>query len=254
MLSVRAAECELLLTLAQAFLPPTTAAVREAFRSNLAEDLRGLASETGIDVESTIADFEGSLAALQGETLLVAYSRLFLSPPVKAHLNVAQLLDGSLNGPTRDAIDAAFAEHGVAKREALRDLPDHLSVQLEFLAFLGGEAGTRDAFEDHARRIVTPALARLAAEITASGIPDSPWLHLARIGSAALARFCPGAEARSRRTPFARDPARGLWRHCERCGLPFALEKDVRVMARALGAAGLSAAHLSVCPECRRPV
>lgn len=251
------AAAELWLTLAQAFLPPTRTEVSDAFRHHLAGDLESLAGALGLDLGPDLAALRASLAARpDGEALLVEYSGLFLAPPVKARLNLGWYLDGSLYGPSEDAILASFAHYGVERSERFKDLPDHLSSQLEFMALLETAAGEGGELpRDHARRFLLPALPGLCRDIETAGA-DSPYLHLARIVAAALEPLAaPGHdEAAPRRRNRRRfDPDDAAVRRCKVCGKPFARDKEIRIMARALAEHGLPAGHLDTCPDCRAP-
>ena len=45
----------------------------------------------------------------------------------------------------------------------------------------------------------------------------------------------------------------GVWRECKSCGKPYAREKELQIMAKALQVQGLPAAHLDLCMDCRAP-
>lgn len=256
-MSPNLAQVELWLTLAQAFLPPTRAQVADALRHHLAGDLESLAAELALDLAHDLGALRASLAALaDDEALLVAYSSLFLAPPVKARLNLVWYLDGSLYGPSEDAIAASFAHYGVERSERFKDLPDHLASQLEFMALLEASSGEGDDIpRAHARRFLLPALPGLVRDIEAAG-GNSPYLHLARIVAAALAPLAaPGHDETTprRRNRRSFDPDKVAVRCCKVCGKPFAREKEIRIMARALAEHGLPAGHLDTCPDCRAP-
>ncbi|GAB4443155.1 MAG: hypothetical protein OHK0026_09720 [Rhodocyclaceae bacterium] len=250
------AAAELWLTLSQAFLPPREAAVARALRTGLADDLADLAAELGIEAAGPLAAFRESIDALGDDAeLLVHYSSLFLSPPVAAHINLGFHLDGSLHGPTQDALDAWLAHHGVQRSERFRDLPDHLAALLEFLAMLAAQPGADDEPARFAQCFLIPALPGLCREIETAG--DSPYLHLARFTLAALRSATPevraGEPAAKKRNRRSFDPAKGALRYCKACGRPFAREKEIRLLTAALAERGLPAGHLDTCPDCRDP-
>ncbi|PIX75245.1 MAG: hypothetical protein COZ38_06540 [Rhodocyclales bacterium CG_4_10_14_3_um_filter_68_10] len=247
---------ELWLTLSQAFLPPRQPETARAFRSELADDLRVLTAELGLNEGERLEAFRRSLRGIgHGQELLVHYASLFLSPPVAAHLNLGFHLDGTLFGPTQDSLDAWFANHGVERSVRFRDLPDHLAALLEFLAMLAAGTGTAGQADDFARHFLIPALPGLCREIElASG--DSPYLHLARFAAEALRTLAGSGEqapAAKRHNRRSLDPAKGELRHCKVCGQPFAREKEIRLLTAALAERGLPAGHLDTCPDCRDP-
>ena len=67
---------------------------------------------------------------------LVEYSRLFLVPPVPVSLNTGIYLEGALAGVSAQMMVQCYAAAGFAPRESFRDLPDHVAMQLEFVAAL----------------------------------------------------------------------------------------------------------------------
>ncbi len=244
-------ERDLRLTLARAFMAPTDPAMARAMRTGLADDLDEMLSELGIDAAGAVAALRATLARLPGdEALLVHYSGLFLPPAIKARLNLCQYLDGAIGGAGRDALDAWFARAGLAPRADFHDLPDHLTMLLEFMAMLDPEAGA--AF---ARAFLLPAVPRLEAQI-AEHDADSPYRHLVRIVLAMLAAFALPEERDGRRERAEKraDTELGVWRACKVCGKRYARAKEIVIMTAALEQAGLPAGHLDTCPGCRDPV
>lgn len=244
-------ERELWLTLSAAFLPPMAPATARAFRTELPDDLAALAEAFEIDVAEPLAVLRRSLAQrVDDETLLVHYSHLFLPPDIRARLNLCQYLDGTGNGAGRDALDNWYGHHEVAPRDDFHDLPDHLSMLLDFLAIIE-DGEERTAF---VRSFLLPALPRLAADI-AGADAESPYLFLVSILIAALQPHVrtvdPGEARREEHRSRRRDTDLGVWRHCRTCGKPFAREKEIIIMTKALEQAGLPAEHLDTCPDCR---
>ncbi|MEW5781811.1 MAG: molecular chaperone TorD family protein [Pseudomonadota bacterium] len=243
------------LTLANAFLPPQRPEVAEAFRTVLVDDLEELCTSLGIEAQPELEAFRHSVSRIPGNLeLLVDYSHLFLQPPIPAKLNLGVYIDGALNGPCLDAIENAYRLVGIVKRDSLKDLSDHLSMQLETLAVLYGETEPALTPEQFANVCLVGALPRLTAAIEAES-PDSPYTPLARIASKAIAELAaePDKWALHRRRHAERraDTRLGVWRHCKTCGKPFAREKEIGIMAKALTGAGLPIDHLDHCPDCR---
>lgn len=243
---------ELWLTLARAALPPIEADIADAFLNWLPDDLDDLFCCADLDAAGTIDRLEVSLAAVpDAEALLLHYSDLFLAPPAKARLNLSFYLDGALNGVSQDAIEVLMTKYGVTKDEGFRDLPDHLSAVLELMALLTGVQDSAPDQTELAQRILLPALPRLRADIAAHA-PDSPYLHLVDLVLAALAPFgLPQENGAPGKPRYDKSLERGIWRHCSQCDQPYAREKELLIMARALEENGLPTDHLKVCPDCR---
>lgn len=243
------------LTLANAFLPPRQPQVATAFREALADDLAELAAALDLDLDEEIARLRNAVTAFENDlALLVDYSRLFLQPPVPASLNLALYVDGALNGPCLDVLENAYRKIGIAKRDDLHDLPDHAAMQMETLAVLFGEADAALTPQDFANLCLVGALPRLADAIAAHA-PDSPYAALARIAAKAIQtlRIELDEVERQRRQRAARraDLSLGVWRHCAICGKPFAREKEIQIMIKALQQANLPSDFLTTCPDCR---
>lgn len=247
---------ELWPTLARAFLPPLTQRTQDAFRDGLADDLRDLGVDGGPDAGRAIDAFKAAAAGFRGpDDLLVHYSSLFLTPPVSARLNVAACLEGSVNGSAMDGIEALMGKYGIGRSEAFHDTPDHLSSLLEFMAVLDTDADTEDDQRKLAGGLLAPAVRRIRADV-ARVAPGSPYLHLLDILSFALASgpARQDEKPRTQRKVYNHDPSRGVWAACGKCGQPFAREKELAIIARAMREHGLETAHLALCPACRDPV
>lgn len=243
------------LTLANAFMPPQRPEIFVAFRDELADDLAELCAELGLDATDDLAALRENMAAIPDpQALLVDYSHLFLQSPIPATLNLARYVDGSLNGPCLDALENAYRVAGIAKRDTLRDLSDHAAMQMETLVVLLGEPEPSPTPDEFANICLVGALPRLAAAIAAE-TPCSPYAPLARIAARAVEAFAAAPdeqlEHRRRRAAGRADTDIGVWRHCAACGKPFAREKEIAIMAKALEQAGLPAEHLTHCPDCR---
>lgn len=251
-------EQALWLSLANAFLPPTRPEVFAAFNEALGDDLAELCAELQFDTEADLAAFQQAMRGFSDhEALLVDYSSLFLQPPTPATLNLARYVDGSANGPCLDALENAYRLAGIGMRDSLHDLPDHAAMQMEVLAWLLGEEQPAISATDFAQVCLFGALPRFAATIAGTS-PASPYAPLARIAVRAITRHgvAPDVAEQKRQNHAEQraDTNLGVWRHCGSCGKPFAREKEIAIMTKALAQAGLPAEHLALCPDCRDAV
>lgn len=248
------AQTQLFLALSRSFLPPTGEMAR-AMLASLPEDLAQLCAAAGHSADEPLRRLTDALAALAGpEALLVHYSHLFLPPQAVVSLNLAVHLDGCAHGGAMDALEAALGRFGLAKAEAFHDLPDHLALVLEAFACLIEEEVAPEEQAAFARAFLKPALARVAAAIEDEDA-TSPYLALLRLLRSLIVRVAPELASDPRRERAAKraDLDIGLWRECQTCGRPYAREKELRIMAKALEAQGLPTAHLADCPDCRKP-
>lgn len=196
---------EFYLCLARAFLPPHTDNDHSALAVYLADDLADLAGEIGYPISETLAQLRAAFGALpEPLALRQLYSRLFLTPPTPVALNTGRYLDGVVMGGSVQAIENWYRRRGLERTESFHDLPDHVTLQLEFVAHLfAGAAAASQAGEDAgARQLEAEARAFLAAFV-ARWLPGfcaalerthaehrlpAPYLHLARILRAAVER------------------------------------------------------------------
>lgn len=239
------------LTLAAALLPPLRPGVLDAFHGALPDDLERLGRRLGMDVAQEVASLREACGDLPDDTALqLEYSRLFLPPATAATLNLARYVDSGIGGACMDALELAYATHGLATSEVLRDLPDHASFQFEALAWLAGSAEPAAAAE-FAHLCLAGALPRLLAALRGAA-PRSPYTALVSIASTAVRQIAgDSAEGAPERRNLRHELSRGVWRHCDDCGKPYAREKEIRIMQTALERAGLPSAHLVRCPDCR---
>ncbi len=200
-----AARAEFYLCLARAFLPPHTEDDYRALAVYLADDLADLAGEIGYPISEPLALLRAAFGALPGSlALLQLYSKLFLTPPTPVALNTGRYLDGAVMGGSVQAVADWYRRHGLERTESFHDLPDHVTLQLEFVARLfAGAAAAHQAGEDlEARRLEAEARAFLGA-FAARWLPGfcaalehtlaehrlpAPYLHLACILRAAVER------------------------------------------------------------------
>lgn len=132
--------------LSKAFRPPKAAPDGE-------EDI------TLVDLLQTAGDLDGGLNALaekaidalhvkagqDGEalrTLEIAYNRLFVGPRrplAPPYESLYRDPGGLVMGPSAQAVQACYTEAGIALTPDYRDLPDHVAVELGFMAYLAAE-------------------------------------------------------------------------------------------------------------------
>ncbi len=240
----RERQAKFYLCLARAFLPPREEAAWCGMAECLADDLSELQCELGYDAGGEVAEYRAAMAAVPDAlTLLQAYSALFLMPPAPAPLNTGLYLDGSLAGPSVSAMEACYRKCGVERDPEFRDLSDHPSVQLEFVAYLFAReakhlAGSGEPppfggghFLESFVRGWAPRFAGTLEKASRERAGSYPYLPLARLLRAAAERDAvpmAGAEA----APPERPP-------------PPPLDAEaVREMARKLRERGLATDHL----------
>lgn len=198
---------EFYLCVARAFLPPKTEDAWRAIIEYLADDLETLGGELGYPASGSVAELRAATRHFPDAlSLLQVYGRLFLTPPVAARLNTGMYLDGGVMGGATLAMQSCYRRHGLDGAPHFHDLPDHLSMQLEFVAFLwgmaAGRAGSGDSAQalaaaDEARQFlsgfVAPALGPLCAELetaTHTLAAAALYLALARILETAVQVDC----------------------------------------------------------------
>jgi len=246
------AKAEFFLCLARAFAPPQdTLAAWAAFRDYLADDLAELGAACGYPIGEAVARFAHDMAGVADvQALRVIYSRLFLVPGDKhPSLNAGVYLDGAVSGGSVSAMVTCYRRCGLEKRETLRDLPDHVAVQLEFVAWLyaaeaEGEANVPMRAEDFLAGFVLRWAGALRADIEAAtghfALDANPYAALARmIEIAAL------AEARPLEAPEQEVDSEIARLRAEFAGR--ALDaRDLATIGQRLRADGLASAHVSV--------
>lgn len=181
---------DLFVLLAAAFAPPPAALTARDWCEPLAADLAELGGALELDTAAAERSLRATAAGpLAGEPWLVEYSRLFLVPPVPVTLNTGLYLEGSLAGASAQMMAQCYAAAGFTQRETFRDLPDHVAIQLEFVAALleRGAPGDEDAaamaqefaegFVAHWAPLLQRACATAAAEHSAAAV----YAELARL-------------------------------------------------------------------------
>ena len=260
------ASAELYLIFARAFLPPRDAALAEAFREHLADDLEDLASALPGNPAGHIAGFRTCLAEVPDSlSLLQLYSRLFLAPPCLVHLNAGVYLDGGHTGKSVEAIERELEAHGMSRAAGFADLSDHVSVQLEFLASLYAAAAeaepeARALLVEEARTVARnylqpwslPLAQRIAAACARHGLA-LPYAHLAMLLAETLweGRIPSAADSSVPRETL--EPPAVAWEQqaCRVCGAEFLPAHEIAAMKQVLAQRGLGNGHLDVCPDCR---
>lgn len=183
---------EFYLCLARAFLTPDNDDAWLGLREALADDLDELGKLLGHEIAGHVAAYRAAVAAIPDHaTLLQTYSALFLAPPRPISINTGTYLDGALNGGSVLAMEAAYRHGGVERSENFLDLADHVSVQLEFVAYrllagMESEEAVREA-EEFLATFVTRWLPPFIADQEKASAGANPWLHLTRLLSMAVA-------------------------------------------------------------------
>jgi len=200
-----AARAEFFLCLARAFAAPQDEVLYDGITRYLAADLTEIAGEIGYPVSEHISALERAAGRIPGHLdLLQLYSGLFLSPPAKVDINAGMYLDGVVFGPSEYEMERRYAHYGLRKGDDFRDLSDHLSAMLEFLAFLWGKAGRGEVPAAEAvawcrdfLKPWLPAFANKLAQVCAEDGVSDLYLRLARIVLAAIEHDVAGEESGS---------------------------------------------------------
>jgi putative dimethyl sulfoxide reductase chaperone len=254
------AKAELYLCLARAFAVPSEPGTRQSLAEALPADLQALALATGYPIAWATNALRDAMARVpDSERLLVMYSRLFLVPG-EAHpsLNAGAYLDGALGGGTAAALEECLRRCALEQDQGFRDLPDHLSVQLELLAWLfAAEAAGVPPGADPPRLTVHELLGRFVGrwvgpfrnDLDASsrrfGLPDNPYLVLARVLETAVlheVRQAPPVPAVQ--TAPALDPEIARLRS-QLAGRTLT-EEDMAIIRQRLAADGLPHGHVAI--------
>ncbi len=192
------------LMMARAFLPPMAAKDVAAMTEFLADDLADIDASLGYNIAAEVGMLRQAFSRLEGhDALLVEYSSLFLQPPREASLNACQPIDGAILGGTVAEIEAFYRNFGIERGDQFKDLPDHVSVQLEFVSYLYGQAAASIAEGGENREAESAAghflhqfvarwLPHLELAIERSGLKlelkANPYLPLVRILASAVAK------------------------------------------------------------------
>ncbi|MFY9315331.1 MAG: molecular chaperone TorD family protein [Burkholderiales bacterium] len=137
------AKAEFFVCLARAFQPPGTPAARNAFAHDLAGDLAELAGEAGYELGPRLDRFAAHSVDAERQ-LLEDYSALFLVSPVPVPLNAGLYVDGGLLGRMTQAMLERYREAALEPDTHFHDLPDHVTMQLEYVAVMFSRAAEGD--------------------------------------------------------------------------------------------------------------
>jgi TorA maturation chaperone TorD len=182
---------ELYLCLARSFLAPADDGTFAALRDTLAQDLEELCGVLGVRAERAIEDYRRTMAAIRtADELRLVHSTLFAAPPRLAHLNSSAYLDGTVMGASLSAMEQCYRRCGVERSEEFRNPSDHVSVQLEFVAYLYA-SGLREVAPEHfLDAFVNHWLPGFLADLGEASprVRANPYSALARVLSVAVER------------------------------------------------------------------
>lgn len=184
----RAACC---LSLARAFAYPDSDAQFVALRDVFADELQASPALQSPAAQAALTDFRHAMQALkQLQDLQVIYARLFLMPGDKhPSLNTGAYIDGAMGGGSVHAMETCYVRCGLEKQTGLHDLPDHITVQLEFLAWLHAAEAEGETLPMHADEFQHAFVARWVGPLRADIVAAAQRFGLHRAPYAALARL-----------------------------------------------------------------
>ncbi|MBI2288258.1 MAG: molecular chaperone TorD family protein [Chloroflexi bacterium] len=121
--------------LSQAYYTPEISFLKGDFLATL---LRALGSLEVDSFAGEVKNLEGYLQALsKSEELSLEYTRLFRGPvKAKAYPYESMYIEGGMMGTSTLDVLRRYGEAGVAIEEGFKDLPDHISAELEFMHYL----------------------------------------------------------------------------------------------------------------------
>lgn len=239
--------------LSRAFLPPMEEELWVGMRDYLADDLSELGQALGLETGSGLADYTAAMRPVTDRlALLQRYSALFLAPSIRLGINTAAYLDGALGGGSVLAMEKSYRRAGFEADAGFGDLPDHVSIQLEFVArcFRLSQNGNVSAGRQ-AREFLGSYVARwlppFISDLEKRDAPSNPWLPLARILKSAVDRdaFTVEPQPPQQRRLVALAKAR------HKRAQAAISEKELALIARRLRENGLSTDHLAIPPEQR---
>lgn len=251
---------EFYLCLARAFLTPLDPSAHAALSEALGDDLEALAASIGYACDDALADYRRAIAATPDPlALLRHYSRLFVTPPRPVQINAASYLDGAIGGGATSALEDAYRRCGLERAGDFHDLPDHVSAQLEFVAWLyfaqaDAEAGMQPMpavrpehfLYEFVSRWLPPFLRDLERAGCDGPGDDAPYLHLARVLRAAVEHDAVAPPP----SPHARA-ARAIAKARHDRATRGITADDIAFIAERLRAKGLSTDHLAIPPDLR---
>jgi putative dimethyl sulfoxide reductase chaperone len=256
-------KAELYLCLARAFAVPNESSLFDALRDDLPGDLEDLGSRLGYPIGFALAEFRQAIAGIgDAQQLLVLYSRLFLVPGEHhPSLNTGAYLDGTIAGSSVTALETCYARCGLDKRGDFHDLPDHLSVQLELVAWLlaaeveaesqGGlppPMRAREILVQFVARWVGPFRTDIEAASRRFGLGANPYLALARFLEAAVLAEVGVTRGEAQPSPGI-DPEIARLRS-QYAGREMS-EEDLAIIRARLAADGLPSGHVTIPVDAR---
>ncbi|WP_200388613.1 TorD/DmsD family molecular chaperone [Thiocapsa imhoffii] len=249
---------EFFLCLARAFATPQAPESLALLREALPDDLAELALDCGYDIDEPLLDYRAAIAEIPNrDRLLVIYSRLFLVPGDRhPSLNTGTYLDGTVAGSSVTAMETCYRRCGLERNATVQELPDHLSIQLEFIARLlaaESQACLTEAAPPPlaAGAFLTTFVAHWVgpfhADLDEAGrrfkLADNPYRHLARILKRAVR-----TEVAS--NPIEAPPAPVIDPEIARLRTQFAgkpiTEADLAIIRSRLAADGLPCDHVVI--------
>ncbi|WP_404416323.1 molecular chaperone [Marinospirillum sp.] len=270
---------EFYLCMARVFLAAQEDLTAAHLKDELLEDLKSLAKDLPA---ITPEHLQTSLNQLDNELgLIKEYSRLFLTPPAPAPLNLGYYLDGGVMGTSTQAMQVYYLRYQLEKDQAFHDLPDHLALNLQWLAWvlaqLLEEAGDEPAFQNQAiqdmgsfiNNYTLPGIQQLVKKAQAATEEyqlSSTWLDLIEMTRIQLeadlttlktllpinaeSSVKPAREAPEQREAAA-DARPDEEIQCQACGITFTAGEALAEMISRLKTAGVAHEHILVCPDCR---
>ncbi len=272
---------ELSLCLSRAFLAPQASVTLAEAQGPLLEDLQSLAEALPTLTCERLETLSRALAALtDSQELMLGYSRLFLTPPAPAPLNLGVYLDGALMGQSVQSMLALYRRHCLERDPTFRELPDHLALNLQWLAWVYSEAMEAHKAGTAANATLTdaatmlhdftlPALAgvRRKLALATHDATTLPWRLLIELTHDQLVQDLAQLKAvlpahRAIRSPERNEAMLGMRAFeasqaprealaCRSCGDTFQSDPVLAEMRSRLAAAGVSTEHLAVCPRCQ---
>ena len=282
------ARAEFYLMMSRAFLPPTAPDSHEAFVQALPEELSEVCIAAGYDDLSPSADGHPSLlqkireyatvAACVADrtTLLQIYSGFFLMPPREVQLHMSVYLDGTILGKSCDALEIFYRKHGLARSEEFRDLPDHLSAELEFLALLYARAAETDTYPradflndatELNRHFLLSWVPMMKRQLTRQQLQEDahlgaearPPIYVRLVDLLETALVADAGElspalkrvlSPDTQEELPKEDSKDMAR-CVECGADIAPAARIRRVKKVLEKEGIDASHLDLCPKCR---
>lgn len=238
------------LCLSRAFRSPADLSFSAALRDDLPGDLAELVAEIGYDCTAEVTDYSRRIASLDAPGLLQVYSRLFLQPPRAVHINAGAYLDGGFNGGSVREMEEWYRACGLAQAESFCDLADHVSAQLEFVAYLYAHAlaeGLPYTAGQFIGRFVARWIAPWCDDLVEAerelSIPEEPYLPLARIIQKASLH---DAERLNDLDPAQARLEKALVRARQKQAKKGVTNDDLAEIRRRLEERGLTTDHLSI--------